>query len=339
MTFRALAPIAVLVFLAPTAQAQDFYAGKTLTLSTHTGPGGGYDTLIRLYARHVARHIPGKPNIVVMNQPGAGGLTAFNHAGKAAPQDGTFITLVGQGLMVHEPTGQPGMQLSLAAFKWLGNFSQAPNVTAVWSSAKARTLEDARRMEVVLGSTGAGSPDAQIPTVYNVLLGTKFKVVFGYEGGGALNLAMDRGEIEGRGTNTWGSYKATLPKAVAEGKLIPLIQIGLKKDRDLPETPLFLDVVKGDADREPVARFLSLTTAVSRPLAAPPGVPDERVALLRKAFDETMTDPEFLAEAQRLSIDIDPMTGAQVQDAVRQILATPQDVIARTQAALEGRLR
>ncbi len=338
MWIRALAPMVALLFFAP-VQAQDFYAGKTLTLSTHTGPGGGYDTLIRLYSRHVARHLAGKPNIVVMNQPGAGGLTAFNHAGKVAPQDGTFISLVGQGLMVHEPTGQPGMQLSLGAFKWLGNFSQAPNVTVVWSSSKARTLDDARRVEVVLGSTGAGSPDAQIPTVYNALLGTKFKVVFGYEGGGALNLAMERGEIEGRGTNTWGSYKATLPGPMAAGKLAPLIQIGLKKDRDLPNAPLFLDVVKGDAEREPVARFLSLTTAVSRPLAAPPGVPDERVALLRKAFDETMKDAEFLVGAERLSIDIDPMTGAEVQDAVRQILATPKDVIARTQAALEGKAR
>jgi tripartite-type tricarboxylate transporter receptor subunit TctC len=335
----ALAVLAVLAASCAGAQAQDFYAGKTLTLSTHTGPGGGYDTLIRLYSRHVSRHLPGSPNIIVVNQPGAGGLTAFNHAGKVAPQDGTFITLVGQGLMVHEPTGQPGMQLSLGAFKWIGNFSQAANVTAVWSSAKARRLEDAQRMEVVLGSTGAGSPDAQIPTVYNALIGTKFKVVFGYEGGGALNLAMERGEIEGRGTNTWSSYKATLPRAVAEGKLIPLIQIGLKKDRDLPDAPLFLDTVKGDGEREPVARFLSLTTAISRPLAAPPGAPDDRVALLRKAFDETMKDPEFLAEAQRLSLDIDPMTGVEVQEAVRQILATPRDVIARTQAALEGKGR
>ncbi len=340
MWMKAIAPMAALLFLAPfEARAQDAYAGKTLTLSTHTGPGGGYDTLIRLYSRHVARHLPGKPSVVVVNQPGAGGLTAFNHAGKVAPQDGTFITLVGQGLMVHEPTGQPGMQLSLAAFKWLGNFSQAPNVTVVWSSSKARTLDDARRMEVVLGSTGAGSPDAQIPTVYNALLGTKFKVVFGYEGGGALNLAMERGEIEGRGTNTWGSYKATLPGPMAAGKLVPLIQIGLKKDRDLPDAPLFLDVVKGDAEREAVARFLSLTTAVSRPLAAPPGAPEDRVALLRRAFDATMKDAEFLAEAERLSVDIDPMTGAEVQEAVRQILATPKDVIARTQAALEGKAR
>jgi tripartite-type tricarboxylate transporter receptor subunit TctC len=341
MQLRAGGWIAALITLTSpcVASAQEFYAGKTITMSTHTGPGGGYDTLLRLFSRHLAKHVPGNPNIVVVNQPGAGGLTAFNHAGKVAPQDGTFLTLVGQGLMVHEPTGQPGMQLSLAAFKWLGNFSQAPNVTAVWSTSKAKTLADAQRTEVVLGSSGAGSPDAQIPAVYNALIGTKFKVVYGYEGGGAMNLAMERGEIEGRGTNTWGSYKATMPKAVADGKLVPLLQIGLKKDRDLPDVPLFLDTVKGDAQKEPVARFLSLTTAISRPLAAPPGVPDARVALLRKAFDDTVADPEFLAEAQKLSVDIDPMTGAEMQEAVKQILATPKDVIVRTQAALEGKVR
>jgi tripartite-type tricarboxylate transporter receptor subunit TctC len=319
------------------AWAQDFYAGKTITMSTHTGPGGGYDTLLRLFARHFGGHVPGHPAIVVVNQPGAGGLTAFNHAAKSAPQDGTFLTLVGQGLMVHEPTGQPGMQASLADLKWLGNFSQAPNVTAVWHTSRARTIDDARRLEVVLGSTGAGSPDAQIPKVYNALLGTKFKVVYGYEGGGALNLAMERGEIEGRGTNTWGSYLATLPKAVANHDLVPLIQIGLKRDRDLPDVPLFLDEVGQDARKAPVARFLSLTTAISRPFAAPPGVPEARVAILRKAFDETVTDAAFLAEAKRLSVDIDPMTGDEVQQAVAQILATPKDVIARTQDALDGK--
>jgi tripartite-type tricarboxylate transporter receptor subunit TctC len=341
MPIRAVRLLAALAMSACTsaAWAQDFYAGKTITMSTHTGPGGGYDTLLRLFSRHLAKHVPGHPNIVVVNQPGAGGLMAFNHAGKVAPQDGTFLTLVGQGLMVHEPTGQPGMQLSLADFKWLGNFSQAPNVTAVWHTSKVHSLADAKRIEVVLGSTGAGSPDAQIPTVYNALVGTKFKVVFGYEGGGALNLAMERGEIDGRGTNTWGSYKATLPKAVADHKLVPLIQIGLKKDHDLPDVPLFLDTVAGDAQAEPVARFLSLTTAISRPIAAPPGVPADRVALLRQAFDDTVADPDFLAEAARLSVEIDPMTGDEVQRAVTQILATPKDVIKRTQEALDGKVR
>ena len=318
------------------ARAEDFYAGKTITFSTHTAPGGGYDTLLRLISRHIARHIPGEPSVIVTNMPGAGGLTAFNHAARIAPQDGTFVTLVGQGLVVHEPTGQPGMQASLGAMKWIGNVSQSPNVTVVWKTSPVKTIEDARKREVLVGSTGASAPDAQMPRVYNALLGTRFKVVTGYAGGAQINLAMERGEVEGRGTNTWPSYKATLPNAVKDGMLVPLVQIGLKKDPDLPKTPLLSDLVAGDPKKEAVARFLSLTTAISRPLAAPPQTPADRVAILRRAFDETMKDAAFLAEAQKLKIDVDPMTGADVETAIRQILATPADVIARTQKAIAG---
>ncbi len=331
-----LAPLAAVLSLGLAAPvlAQDAYAGKTITLSTHTGPGGGYDTLLRLIARHWGRQIPGAPSFIVTNMPGAGGLTAFNHAARLAPQDGTFVTLVGQGLVVHEPTGQPGLQASLGAMKWLGNASQSPNVTAVWHSSPVKTIADARKGEVLVGSTGAGAPDAQMPRIYNALLGTKFKVVTGYTGGPQINLAMERGELDGRGANTWASYKATFPEAVREKWLVPLIQIGLKRDPDLPDVPLLTDLVAGDGKNEPVARFLSLTTAISRPLAAPQQTPPERVAILRRAFDSVMRDADFLAEAERLKIDIDPMSGEEVETAIRQILATPPDVIARTQAAL-----
>ncbi len=316
------------------AHAEDFYAGKTITITTHTGPGGGYDTLLRLVARHLGRHIPGSPNFIASNMPGAGGLTAFNHAARLAPQDGTFLTLVGQGLVVHEPTGQPGLQASLGVMNWIGNASQSPNVTVVWHMSPVKTIDDARKREVLVGSTGAGAPDAQMPRVYNALLGTRFKVVTGYTGGAQINLAMERGEVEGRGTNTWPSYKATFPDAVRENKLVPLIQIGLKRDPDLPNVPLLTDLVAGDAQREAVARFLSLTTAISRPFAAPPHVPPDRVKLLRRAFDATMRDEAFLAEAERMKIDIDPMTGEDTEAAIRQVLATPPGVIARTQGAL-----
>lgn len=322
------------LLLASAASAQDFYAGKTITLSTHTGAGGGYDTLLRLLSRHMGRHIPGSPAMIVVNMPGAGGLTAFNHAARIAPQDGTFLTLVGQGLVVHEPTGQPGLQASLGAMKWIGNVSQSPNVTAVWHTSGLASIADAKTREVLVGSTGASAPDAQMPRVYNALLGTRFKVVTGYAGGAQINLAMERGEMEGRGANTWPSYKATLPDAVREKRLVPLVQIGLKKDPDLADTPLLLDLVAGDPLAAPVAQLLSLTTAISRPLAAPPLTPAARVALLRRAFDATMKDRAFLDEADRLKLDVDPMSGEEVETSIRQILATPADVIARTQAAL-----
>jgi tripartite-type tricarboxylate transporter receptor subunit TctC len=340
---RRVAPCGVMILpvlaaLASAARAdnQDFYAGKTITMSTHTAPGGGYDSLLRTIAQFLGDHIPGRPKVVVVNMPGAGGLTAFNYVARIAPQDGTYLTLVGQGLVVQEPTGGVGMRASLGDMKWLGNVSQAPNVTVVWRSSKVKTLDDAKRIEATLGSTGAGSPDSEIPSVYNKLLGTKFRVIYGYEGGAQINLAMQRGEIDGRGTNTWPSYEATFPDAVRDHDLVPLIQIGLRKDRALPDVPLFADVVRGDASKESVAEFLSLTTAISRPLAAPPGTPDARVDLLRKAFDATMKDPGFLAAARRLKLDIDPMSGAETHAAIKKTLLTPKDVVAATKTALGG---
>lgn len=319
------------------AVAEDFYAGKTISISTHTSPGGGYDTYLRLLARHLPRHIPGRPSIMVINMPGAGGLLAFNQAGRVAPRDGTYLTLVSQGLLVHEATGQPGMQVSLRDFSWLGNLSQSNIVTVTWHATGIAAINDAKLRDVTVGSTGAGSISVQIPNLLNALLGTRFRIIYGYKGGAEMNLAMARGELDGRGANTWASYKASSPAEVREGRLNVLMQIGLRKDPDLLHTPLLNDVVAGNPIYEPIARFMSLSLTITRPLAAPPGVPDERVRLLRHAFSETMKDPAFLADAERVGSEIDPMGGEEVQHAVMQILATPKDVADRTQAIIAGR--
>jgi tripartite-type tricarboxylate transporter receptor subunit TctC len=231
------------------AQAEDFYAGKSITLSTHTGPGGGYDTLLRLVARHLGRFIPGSPGFIATNMPGAGGLTAFNHAARLAPQDGTFLTLVGQGLIVHEPTGQPGLQASLGVMNWIGNASQSPNVTVVWHTSPVKSIEDARHRETLVGSTGAGSPDAQMPRVYNALLGTRFKVINGYGSGSAISLALESGEVVGVGGMTWASLAASKPNWVAEKKLNILAQAGIRKAPDLPDTPLLTDLASTKDER------------------------------------------------------------------------------------------
>jgi tripartite-type tricarboxylate transporter receptor subunit TctC len=331
----ALALTAILLVQSPVA-AEDFYAGKTISMSTHTGPGGGYDTYLRLLARHMGRHIPGRPTIVVVNQPGAGGLLALNHAGRVAPQDGTFLTLVSQGLLVHEATGQPGLQVSLTDFKWFGNLSQSNIVTVTWHASGVRSLADAKARDVTVGSTGVGSISVQIPNLLNALFGTRFKIIYGYKGGAEMNFAMARGELDGRGANTWASYKASAPNDVRDGNYNVLVQIGLRKDADLPDVPLLNDLVKGDAQRALIAQFMSLALAVTRPVAAPPGVPDDRVAILRRAFDATMKDTMFLADADRTGCEIDPMTGEEVQQAVSEIMATPKAVVARTQAIISG---
>jgi len=319
------------------AAAEDFYAGKTISMSTHTGPGGGYDTYLRLLARHLPRHIPGRPAIVVVNMPGAGGLLALNHAGRVAPRDGTFLTLVSQGLLVHEATGQPGLQVSLRDFFWLGNLSQSNVVTVTWHASGVAAIDDAKARDVTVGSTGAGSISVQVPNLLNALFGTRFKIIYGYKGGAEMNFAMARGELHGRGANTWASYKASSPAEVRERRFNVLMQIGLRKDPDLPNAPLLNDLVAGHAVHEPIAQFMSLSLAITRPVAAPPGVPEERVRLLRRAFDATMRDSAFLAEADRLGSEIDPMGGDEVQQAVAQIMATPKDVVDRTQAIIAGR--
>lgn len=331
-----IATLAMLAAGTPIAQAQDFYAGKMISLSTHSAAGGGYDTYLRLLARHMGKHIPGQPTFVVVNQPGAGGLTAVNYAARVAPQDGTFLTLVSQGLLVVEATGGRGLQVSLGTFKWLGNFSQSNNVTVTWVTSNIRTLEDAKKREVTVGGTGAGSATTVGPTLYNSLLGTRFKIIQGYSGSGQIHLAMQRGELDGHGNSTWTSMKAALGQEFRDGKVNVLIQTGLRKEPDLPDVPLLSDLVAGDSRKEAVARFISLAVSVARPLAAPPGVPDERVALLRHAFEATMKDSEFLAEANKLQADIEPMSGQETQAAIEAVLGTPKSVIAEVQAALGG---
>ena len=331
---RAAALGALLLLLALPARAADFYAGRTVTLSTYGAPGDSYDLYLRLLSRHIGRHIAGNPAMLVINQTGGGGLIAMNHAGVLAPRDGTFLTLASQALLILEATGQPGLQRSLAEFHWLGSFTQSNNVTVTWHGSRTRTLADAIAHEVVVGASGSGGGSVIGPLIYNAVLGTKFKLITGYEGGTAIDLAMRRGEVEGRGNNTWAGYKATMPNEIRDGMLNVLIQTGLRKEPDLPAVPFFLDLVRGDAAREPVAKFMSYAVSIARPFAAPPGVPAERVALLRRAFDATMKDPAFLAEAERLRLEIDPLTGEQVQEVVREVLATPAPVLRRIQGVL-----
>src|SRR5262249_43202601 len=289
---------------------EDFFQGKTITISTFTTPGGSYDTYSRLLARHIVKFIPGRPAAIVINQPGAGGLLALNYAGRVAPRDGTFLTLAGVGMLLQGALDGQGMQVSLRDLRWIGNFTKVDNVLMTWPTSKAKTINDAQAGIVVLGSVGAGSIDAQLPAAFNALLGTRLKVIPGYPGTAQTLLAMERGEIEGK-VNAWASLKSELPKERA-ASLNVLLQMGPTPAPDRGPVLWLADRVKADRRKQAVAEFLSLILAISRPLAAPPEVPDDRVKLLRRAFDATMKDQEFLSEAQRSGFDIDPMTGEDV---------------------------
>ena len=313
----------------------DFYRGKKIDFIIRSGVGGGYDLFSRLLARHMHRHIPGNPQIVPVNMPGGGGIIAANHVAFRAPRDGTTLTIVGQGLVVDQALGlNDSFKADLRDFNWIGNVSKANQVLVTWHTSKTKTLKDAMTRETVIAATGAGDISAQVPALLNNVVGTKFKIIQGYPGGKEVNLAMERGELEGRGTNPWVSYKATEPRLVAEKLITPIVQIGLTKDRDLPDVPLMRDLAR-NPEQQAVLNFMSEAVAVGRPIATTPGVPAERVAALRQAFDKTLADPEFLKEAENQRADLDPMSGAELEALVRKLIGAPADLKAKVKAAID----
>jgi tripartite-type tricarboxylate transporter receptor subunit TctC len=318
-----------------TTQAADFYAGKTITFSTHTGAGGEYDAYLRQLARFIGKHIPGHPSAIVLNQPGAGGLLAVNFAAKRAPQDGTFITLVANGLLLFQALGAPGLEVSLGDFKWIGNFNASNAITVAMTTSGVHNVHEAMQHEVIIGSTGAGSVSYLLPVIQNILIGTKFKVVAGYKGTAMMVLAMRRGEIQGRSGASWHDYTTEFPEELKAGKLIALTQIGNAPDPQLPNVPMLADLVRGDPKKEQAAHLVSLAVSQTRSLAAPPGVPDDRVAILRKAFDDLAKDKEFRKALKQNVLPFNPVSGEKVQATVREVLATPKDAVDILKGALD----
>ena len=303
--------------------AAAFFGGKTITISSYDLPTEGYSQYVKLLTRHLGKHVPGAPHFTTTNVNGGGGLAAINHAAREAPQDGSFLTMASQALLIYEGTGQKGLERSLKDFHWLGSFTQSNNVTVAWSASGIKSLEDVLRREARTGAVGPASASLIGPLIYNSVLGTKFKPVYGFDGMSQIVPAMRRGELESPGNNMWASAKRQMGEELRTGAVVVLLQTGLRKEKDLPDVPLFLDLVRGDKRKEQVASFMSYAVSAARPIAAPPGVPADRVAILRRAFDATMRDPDFLADAAANNLDIDPMPGENVQKVVGEVLDTP----------------
>lgn len=313
----------------------DFYAGKQMKMIIRTGPGGGYDLYARMLAAHMGKHIPGHPSILPVNMTGGGGIKAATYVAEVAPRDGTILTIVSQGLPVTQALGlSPNFKDDLRKFNWIGNMTSANQVTVVWHTSKTQSFADMMKRETIIGSTGAGSISEQIPAIYANVLGAKVKIVVGYPDGPDVNLAMQRGEVDGRGTNPWASYIAMTPDLVRDKKIIPIVQIGMKKDADLPDVPLLRDFAKTDEQRQ-ILDFISRSVTVGRPIATTPGVPPERVAALRKAFDETLRDPAFLADAKKQRADIDLMTGQELAQLIDDIINAPADIRDKVREAIK----
>ena len=334
--------LVLLIFLtaaAPAAAQQDdvaaFFRGKTLRLIVGVGVGSGYDINARLLARHMTAHIPGQPTIVVQNQPGAGSLTMTNALYHTGPFDGTVMGASFNG-MPTTPLLQPtGARFDPVKLNWLGSTNRETQVMYVWHTAHAQALEDAQGREIVMGAQAPGSTQFDYPVLANKLFGFKFKVVTGYESTPKIHLAMESGEVHGTIAN-WSTLKAINSNWITEKKIRLLAQWALQKSPELGDVPLFLDLAKTEADRDAL-RLMLARLEYGRPFFLPPNVPAARIEALRRAFDATLKDPSYLAEAEKLKIEVDPLSGEQVGALVEQVSRTPADIVARVRAAMESK--
>ena len=313
--------LALIVRSPALAAPDDFYAGKQVTLIVGTGPGGGHDTSGRFLARHIGRHIPGRPKVTVVNMPGASSVRAANYLANVGPQDGTELLLIIQTLPVVQVTASDRVRFDLAQFNWIGNITNSVNVFVVRRGTGVRTLADAQSKELIVGSVGANSFAGMITEVMNKSLGTRFKTVFGYVSGGALDLAFERGEVDGRAAATWSGVKAKHPNWLHDGSIDILLQVGLTKELELPDVPLLIDLARNEKDRQ-LFQFYSSLVALGGAIAVGPGVPPLRVATLRRAFDAAMKDPDMLRDAAKIGLEIRPLGGEALQTIIFDMVRT-----------------
>lgn len=312
----------------------EFYRGKTVQIIVGFGVGGGYDLYARALGRHLGRHLPGNPNVVVQNLEGAGSVRAANHVYSGSPQDGTVIAAVNQNAPLYQLLGGAGAKFEARGMQWLGSMTNSNGLLYTWHTSGIHTLDDARRQDVPLGAVGAASDSVILPNLVNEMVGTRFRPIIGYAGSAQIHLAMERGEVLGRGGNSWASVQSSNPNWITEKKINILVQVGLEKEPELPQVPLLLDLVT-DEDRKAVVRMVSLPTALGYGHWVAPGVPKDRLAALRTAYMAVMKDPEFIAETKKTGLVVRVQDGARLDALVRQVTEAPRAVIERTAAILK----
>jgi tripartite-type tricarboxylate transporter receptor subunit TctC len=310
----------------------DFYKGKQISFIIRAAPGGNYDLYLRALARHMMRYIPGNPTAVPMNMPGGGGLTALNYFDKVAPKDGTSLTMVTQTAPMDQALGLgTKVPVDLGKLNWIGNMSDE-NIFLVTKNSATKTIADAKQRVTLVAATGAGGTEGILASVANAVLKTRLKNVFGYRSGPEMTLAVDRGEADGRWTTNLRSLFAASGGAAAFNVIL---QVGLKADQNYPNVPLLRDL-GSNPDDTVVLDFISRVMALARPVATNQQAPAERVAALRQAFDVTMKDAEFLADAKQQDLNISPWTGSELEKVVAGILSTPAPVRERIKQAIQS---
>lgn len=312
---------------------EDFYRGRTVKFVVGSNTGGSYDTYSRLLAAHIGKHIPGQPTVIVENMPGASGTKSANYLANVAPKDGSVIGMFNQSMPQRQVLEPDKISVDLGKFGWLGAMNESTTVFITWHTSNVKTLEDAKKKEVIMGALSANGGNATYPWLLNAFVGTKFKVVLGYTGGNTIQLAMERGEVDGRAAVVWSGLKAGWPQWIAEKKVNVLVQTSLKKEPDLKDVPLLIDLAKTPEEKQ-IFRFISSDGAMGFPVTAPPGLPPDRLAALRKAFMATMQDPEFLKVAAERKLEVQAISGDEVQKVVEDLTSTPKEVVAKIQKAL-----
>jgi len=315
------------------ACAEDFYRDKQIRLVVGTDAGGDHDFSARLVARHLARHIPGAPAILVQNMPGAASMTAANFLYNAAPQDGTVIAALVSTIPHGQIFGDKNVKFDVRRFHWIGSPSSSVDLIVSWQGTPVQSLEEAKRRTILIGATTRSSAGGTETALANNLIGTRFKLVTGYKGGNEIDLAMERGEVQGRSGQSWNGWKATRPDWVRDGKLTLLAQIGLKRAADLARVPLLTELAAGEEERR-ILELYSDAVALGRPLLVGPGVPEDRVAILRAAFHAMTEDPLFRDDAAKAGMAVEPVTGEELQAIVARMLSAPADIVAKAEAAM-----
>lgn len=317
---------------APAARAQsvaDFYRGKTVRIIIGTSIGGAYGVFSQLVSRHIGRFIPGAPTVIIQSMPAAGGLVALNHLGTAAPRDGSVITLI-HVTVVQEGLFNPSAAFDPGAFQWIGRLASLEFLGLASRKSGIRSLDDARKREVVVGAPGLTNVPAQSPLVLNRIAGTKFKLISGYSGTGQTFIALERGEVD-LAVSSMDGIRALHWDKLKSGEFIPIFAQAGRRLKEFPKVPTLLELSNNDVEKAFLSVF-SVTADIGRALATPPGIPSDRLEALRKAFDAMMVDPAFKADVEKLRIELDPMSGEELGQVVAQAVKMTPETRAKARA-------
>jgi tripartite-type tricarboxylate transporter receptor subunit TctC len=325
---------AAAVLIAPLAHAQPaepFFARKTVTVYVGYTSGGSYDLYARLIARHLGKHVPGNPSVVAQNMPGAGSMKAANYIYQVAPKDGTALGVIVESAALEQVLGNSAVQYDASQFTYIGRVATSNNVFMQWHTSKVQSIADSQRIESTLAGTGPGSIAETIPRLFNAIAGTKFRLVSGYPASTEGMLAMERGEVDGAGSS-WAAVFVTKQPWLKEKKIKIILQTQPERHPDLPDAPSITEYGNTPEDRQVTALYAS-GSGVGRSLLGPPGIPADRLKVLRNAFNAMVKDPEFVADIKKLNVELDPLPGERVQDLITRTLAAPASVRERAKVA------